>query len=193
MIIGLSSISFVPNIWTAISVNKKHPKALTCGVCEKFCLRNWVLLTCGHKLSIWVAAIRTNFTPSSLLEMEQARLATWGEKKNKNKKHEMEAINLVYRGLGREVLGHFLSIEVPLSRTSNLQRLTVTVQHKFTLIPLPLGLLVHNTTIFNLGLIRRSFSFTSFPGYVQVFFTIQLVHSLYAFVFSLVTLFLATR
>lgn len=37
----------------------------------------WKLLTCGHRLSIWVAAIRTNFTPSSLLEMEQARLATW--------------------------------------------------------------------------------------------------------------------
>lgn len=33
-------------------------------------------LTWGHRLSIWVAAIRTNFTPSSLLEMEQAKLAT---------------------------------------------------------------------------------------------------------------------
>lgn len=38
------------------------------------------VLTCGHKLSIWVAAIRTSFTPSSLLEMEQARLATWKKK-----------------------------------------------------------------------------------------------------------------
>lgn len=36
----------------------------------------WMRLTWGHKLSIWVAAIRTNFTPSSLLEMEQAKLAT---------------------------------------------------------------------------------------------------------------------
>lgn len=34
-------------------------------------------LTWGHRLSIWVAAIRTNFTPSSLLEMEQAKLATY--------------------------------------------------------------------------------------------------------------------
>lgn len=33
-------------------------------------------VTWGHRLSIWVAAIRTNFTPSSLLEMEQAKLAT---------------------------------------------------------------------------------------------------------------------
>lgn len=41
------------------------------------------VLTCGHKLSIWVAAIRTNFTPSSLLEMEQARLATWNEQTKK--------------------------------------------------------------------------------------------------------------
>ena len=36
----------------------------------------WMRLTWGHRLSIWVAAIRTNFTPSSLLEMEQAKLAT---------------------------------------------------------------------------------------------------------------------
>lgn len=38
---------------------------------------HFLVLTCGHKLSIWVAAIRTNLTPSSLLEMEHARLATW--------------------------------------------------------------------------------------------------------------------
>lgn len=39
----------------------------------------WIKLTWGHRLSIWVAAIRTNFTPSSLLEIEQAKLATWME------------------------------------------------------------------------------------------------------------------
>lgn len=38
-----------------------------------------ILLTCGHKLSICVAAIRTNFTPSSLFEIEQARFATYNE------------------------------------------------------------------------------------------------------------------
>lgn len=40
--------------------------------------------TCGHRLSIWVAAIRTNFTPSSLLEIEHARFATW--KRNPTKR-----------------------------------------------------------------------------------------------------------
>lgn len=42
-------------------------------------------LTCGHRLSIWVAAIRTNFTPSSLLEMEQAKLATWTKASKKKR------------------------------------------------------------------------------------------------------------
>lgn len=42
MLIGLSFISFVPNLQTALSVNKKHPNVLTCGVCEKVCLRDWV-------------------------------------------------------------------------------------------------------------------------------------------------------
>lgn len=55
----------------------------------------WRVLTCGHRLSIWVAAILTNFTPSSLLEMEQAKLATclkeelsenWVEKERKKRK-----------------------------------------------------------------------------------------------------------
>ena len=34
------------------------------------------LMTCGQRLSIWSAAILTSFTPSSLLDMEHARLAT---------------------------------------------------------------------------------------------------------------------
>lgn len=43
-------------------------------------------LTCGHRLSICVAAIRTNFTPSSLLEMEQARLATCMKRAKKRRR-----------------------------------------------------------------------------------------------------------
>lgn len=43
-------------------------------------------LTWGHRASSWLADMRTNFTPSSLLEMEQAKLATCvrgGRKQNK--------------------------------------------------------------------------------------------------------------
>lgn len=35
-----------------------------------------VFLTWGHRASSWLADMRTNFTPSSLFEMEQAKLAT---------------------------------------------------------------------------------------------------------------------
>lgn len=43
------------------------------GICEM--LRTW-----GQSVSSWEAAIRTNFTPSSLFEMEHARLATYNRK-----------------------------------------------------------------------------------------------------------------
>lgn len=33
--------------------------------------------TCGHKASISAAAMRTSLTPSSLLDMEQAKFATY--------------------------------------------------------------------------------------------------------------------
>lgn len=136
-------------------------------------------LTCGHRLSIWVAAIRTNFTPSSLLEMEQARLATWGEKKNRE--HEMETMSTVCRGLGLEMEGWnwnvslkqercwavFWALKCHWARHRTPKMLTVTVQRNlFTLVPLPLGLLVHNASvkivIAQLGLIKTSFPFTSF-------------------------------
>lgn len=35
------------------------------------------LMTCGQRFSIWEAAYRTIFTPSSFPDMEQAKLATW--------------------------------------------------------------------------------------------------------------------
>ena len=37
-------------------------------------------ITCEQRLSIWSAAILTSFTPSSLLDMEHAKLATWRHK-----------------------------------------------------------------------------------------------------------------
>ncbi len=40
-----------------------------------------MLRTWGQSASSWEAAIRTNFTPSSLFEMEHARLATYNRKK----------------------------------------------------------------------------------------------------------------
>lgn len=60
------------------------------------------VLTCGHRLSIWVAAIRTNFTPSSLLEMEQARLATW--KNRKREKHNMRQILFTWMSVAQTTI-----------------------------------------------------------------------------------------
>lgn len=37
---------------------------------------NWKSRTCGHKVSMWLAAICTIFVPSSFVDNEQARLAT---------------------------------------------------------------------------------------------------------------------
>lgn len=36
----------------------------------------WTSPTCGHKVSMWLAAIWTIFVPSSFVDNEQARLAT---------------------------------------------------------------------------------------------------------------------
>jgi hypothetical protein len=59
-----------------IIVSKASLSVLQCKVKIRF--------TCGHKASISAAAMRTIFTPSSLLDIEQARLATC----HKHRKHE---------------------------------------------------------------------------------------------------------
>lgn len=57
-----------------------------------------LFVTWGHRASSWLADMRTNFTPSSLFEMEQARLATW-EKKT-------ELLELIVLFLYRKLFTH---------------------------------------------------------------------------------------
>lgn len=155
---------------------------LTCGVCEKVCLRDWVFRWVHSPVDI---GCRFGWQPYGLILLPlrcwKWNKQDWPPGEKKNREHEMETMSTVCRGLGLEMEGWnwnvslkqercwavFWALKCRWARHRTPKMLTVTVQRNlFTLVTLPLGLLVHNASvkivISQLGLIKTSFPFTSF-------------------------------